>query len=51
MQRLPLIDRGVTLCLAHVRGGGEMGKERWYEQGGKYLTKRNTFTDFIAVAR
>jgi oligopeptidase B len=50
-QRLPMIDRGVTLCLAHVRGGGEMGRERWYEDGGKYLQKRNTFTDFIAAAR
>ncbi|KAL4433270.1 hypothetical protein ABPG77_003318 [Micractinium sp. CCAP 211/92] len=46
--RLSLIDRGVTFAIAHVRGGGEMGR-RWYEDG-KYLKKRNTFTDFIACA-
>ncbi|ARC56517.1 Protease 2 [Frondihabitans sp. 762G35] len=46
--RLSLLDRGVVFAVAHVRGGGEMGRE-WYENG-KTLTKRNTFTDFVAVA-
>jgi oligopeptidase B len=47
--RLSLLDRGVLFAIAHVRGGGEMGRH-WYEQG-KTFTKRNTFTDFIAAAR
>ncbi|WP_203836779.1 S9 family peptidase [Winogradskya humida] len=47
--RLSLLDRGMVYAIAHVRGGGEMGR-RWYEDG-KMLTKRNTFTDFIACAR
>ena len=46
--RLSLIDRGFLFALAHVRGGGEMGRN-WYENG-KYLHKKNTFTDFIACA-
>ncbi|EFN56398.1 hypothetical protein CHLNCDRAFT_144964 [Chlorella variabilis] len=46
--RLSLLDRGITFAIAHVRGGGEMGR-RWYEDG-KYLRKKNTFTDFIACA-
>ncbi|MGI8792947.1 MAG: S9 family peptidase [Acidimicrobiales bacterium] len=46
--RLSLIDRGVIFAIAHPRGGGEMGR-RWYEDG-KFLKKRNTFTDFIACA-
>ena len=46
--RLSLLDRGVVLAIAHVRGGGEMGR-RWYDDG-KLLTKKNTFTDFIACA-
>jgi oligopeptidase B len=46
--RLSMLDRGVVYAVAHVRGGGEMGRA-WYEQG-KELNKRNTFTDFIAVA-
>ena len=46
--RFSLIDRGVTWVLANVRGGGEMGKE-WHEQG-RMMAKKNTFTDFIAVA-
>jgi oligopeptidase B len=46
--RLSLLDRGVTYAIAHVRGGGEMGK-LWHDQG-KMLMKRNTFTDFIAAA-
>ena len=43
-----LLDRGFVFAVAHVRGGGEMGR-RWYEDG-KLLAKRNTFTDFIACA-
>ena len=46
--RFSLIDRGVTYAIAHIRGGGEMGKE-WHEQG-RMMTKKNTFTDFIDVA-
>ncbi|MFV0373883.1 S9 family peptidase [Microbacterium sp.] len=47
--RLSLLDRGVVFAVAHVRGGGEMGRQ-WYE-GGKLDHKRNTFTDFIACAQ
>ena len=46
--RLSLLDRGMVFAIAHVRGGGELGRP-WYEHG-KMLEKRNTFTDFIAVA-
>jgi oligopeptidase B len=46
--RLSLLDRGFAFAIAHVRGGGEMGRE-WYEEG-KFLYKRNTFYDFIACA-
>lgn len=46
--RLSLLDRGIIYAIAHIRGGGEMGRP-WYESG-KYLAKRNTFTDFIACA-
>ncbi|PRX06624.1 oligopeptidase B [Actinoplanes italicus] len=46
--RLSLLDRGVVFAIAHVRGGGEMGRQ-WYEQG-KMLAKKNTFTDFVAAA-
>ena len=46
--RLSLLDRGFVLAIAHVRGGGEMGRE-WYENG-KLLRKRNTFDDFVACA-
>ncbi len=41
---LPLLDRGVVVAIAHIRGGGEMGLP-WHD-GGKMMTKRNTFTDF-----
>jgi oligopeptidase B len=44
---LPLLDRGVVTTVAHIRGGGELG-EAWHD-GGKMMTKRNTFTDFIDV--
>lgn len=47
--RLSLVDRGVLFAVAHVRGGGELGR-RWYEDG-KLLAKKNTFTDFVACAR
>lgn len=46
--RISLLDRGVIFAIAHVRGGGDMGRN-WYETG-KLLTKRNTFTDFIACS-
>lgn len=46
--RLSLLDRGVVIAIAHIRGGGEMGR-KWYEDG-KFLKKKNTFTDFIACA-
>ncbi|MBE7163198.1 MAG: S9 family peptidase, partial [Williamsia herbipolensis] len=48
VMRLSMLDRGVVFAVAHVRGGGEMGRH-WYEHG-KTLTKKNTFTDFVAVA-
>ena len=47
--RLSLLDRGFIFAIAHVRGGGEMGRE-WYENG-RLLHKRNTFDDFIACAQ
>ncbi|MFF2552955.1 S9 family peptidase [Nocardia sp. NPDC058058] len=47
--RLSLLDRGMVFAVAHVRGGGELGR-LWYEEG-KTLTKKNTFTDFISVAQ
>jgi oligopeptidase B len=46
--RLSLIDRGIVFAVAHIRGGGEMGR-KWYEHG-KLLQKKNTFTDFITCA-
>lgn len=45
--RLSLLDRGVVFVIAHIRGGGELGRH-WYEDGKK-LSKKNTFTDFIAA--
>ena len=47
--RLSLLDRGIAFGIAHVRGGGEMGR-RWYDEG-KLLAKKNTFTDFVACAQ
>jgi oligopeptidase B len=46
--RLSLLDRGFGYAIAHIRGGGEMGR-RWYDDG-KMLRKVNTFTDFVACA-
>lgn len=46
--RLSLLDRGFAYAVAHIRGGEELGRE-WYEDG-RLLNKKNTFTDFIAVA-
>lgn len=46
--RISLLDRGFIYALAHIRGGGDIGRP-WYEDG-KLLKKKNTFTDFIACA-
>ena len=46
--RLALLDRGFVYGIAHIRGGGELGK-RWHDQG-RMLSKKNTFTDFVACA-
>jgi oligopeptidase B len=46
--RLSLLDRGFVYAIAHVRGGGEMGR-RWYD-AGKLARKSNTFSDFVACA-
>jgi len=46
--RLSLLDRGVVYALAHIRGGGDLGKP-WHDDG-RMLHKKNTFTDFIASA-
>ena len=48
LARLSLLDRGVVFALAHIRGGGDLGKE-WHDQG-RMMSKKNTFTDFIASA-
>ena len=46
--RVSLLDRGMIYAIGHIRGGGELGK-KWHDQG-KMMSKRNTFTDFIACA-
>ena len=46
--RLALLDRGMIFAIAHIRGGGEMGKQ-WHDDG-KMMKKKNTFSDFVAVA-
>lgn len=49
ISRLSLLDRGFGVAIAHVRGGGELGRS-WYDDG-KLLRKKNTFTDFVTCAR
>lgn len=46
--RLALLDRGMIFAIAHIRGGGEMGK-KWHDDG-KMMNKKNTFSDFIDAA-
>lgn len=46
--RLALLDRGIVIALAHIRGGGDLGKP-WHD-AGRMMKKMNTFTDFIACA-
>jgi len=46
--RISLLDRGFVFAIAHIRGGGEMGRP-WYDNG-KLLKKKNSFTDFIACS-
>jgi oligopeptidase B len=45
---LPLLDRGVTFAVAHIRGGGELGRQWW--QQGRLLAKPTTFSDFVSCA-
>ena len=49
--RVPWLERGMIYVIAHIRGGGEMGRA-WYEEpnGAKYMCKKNTFFDFCDVA-
>ena len=47
--RLALLDRGMIYAIAHIRGGGEMGKQ-WHDDG-KMMMKKNTFTDFVDAAQ
>jgi len=49
ISRISLLDRGFVFAIAHVRGGGELGRS-WYDNG-KMLHKKNTFSDFVAAAR
>lgn len=49
VSRLSVMERGVVWAVAHVRGGGEMGRH-WYDNG-KMLAKKNTFSDFIAATK
>ena len=46
---ISLVDRGFVFAIAHIRGGGELGRT-WYEDG-KLLKKKNTFTDFVSCAQ
>ncbi len=45
--RVSLLDRGVVFVIAHIRGGGDLGK-RWHDEG-RMMNKMNSFTDFIAA--
>ncbi len=47
--RVSMLDRGVIYAIAHIRGGGEMGRA-WYEMG-KLAQKPTTFSDFVTCAR
>ncbi len=47
--RLSLLDRGLVVAFAHIRGGGEMG-DAWHD-AGKMMRKRTTFTDFVTVVQ
>ena len=47
-QIFSLVDRGVVVAVAHIRGGGELGKQ-WHDDG-RMMHKKNTFTDFISSA-
>lgn len=47
--RLSLLDHGFVYAVAHIRGGGDLGRP-WYDDG-KLLAKKNTFTDFVACGR
>src|SRR5256885_6483084 len=47
--RFSLVDRGITFAVAHIRGGGEMGK-KWHDDG-RMMNKRNTFSDFVNSAQ
>lgn len=47
--RLSLLNRGFIFAVAHVRGGGELGRS-WHKQA-QFLNKMNTFTDFVSCAR
>ncbi|MFC6877569.1 S9 family peptidase [Flavobacterium myungsuense] len=46
---LSLLDRGFIFAIAHIRGGEDLGRQ-WYEDG-KFLKKKNTFTDFIDCSK
>jgi oligopeptidase B len=46
--RISLLDRGFVFAMAHIRGGGDLGRS-WYD-AGKYFHKKNTFADFISSA-
>ena len=46
--QLSLLERGMVVAIAHIRGGGELGKP-WHD-AGRMASKPNTFTDFLAAA-